>query len=136
MVNSINLRIRELRKQIGLNQDTFGQRIGLKHGAVSRMEKPGNMVIAQNIRLICDVYKVNEQWLLTGEGEMRRANNESVFRQFAAEYNLEGERLELVKSFLKLTVEQQEVIVHSTKIIAEVVKRTFRTCFRSRSVSD
>ena len=123
MKDNINSRIKELRKDMGLNQSEFGNKIGLKHGAVSKMEQDGNRVIDQNIKLICDVFGINEQWLRFGEGQRNRENSEAVLRQLELEFNLTGERLELVKNFLSLTVEQQEAIVHSATIIAEANKK-------------
>lgn len=67
-MKTINERIRYLRKDIGLNQRDFGAQIGLKNGAISWIEKPGNTVIDQNIHLICDKFGVNEKWLRSGEG--------------------------------------------------------------------
>ena len=127
MSDTINRRIKQLRKDMGLTQGEFGKKIGLKHGAVSKMEQDGSRVIDQNIKLICDVFGVNEQWLRHGEGQRNRENGETVLKQLALEYNLTGERLELVKNFLMLTVEQQEAIVRSASIIAEANKKALAT---------
>lgn len=127
METTINQRIRLLRKDLGLNQDDFGDKIGLKHGAISKMEKSGNTVIDQNIRLICDTFNVNENWLRTGEGDMYAETNETVLNQLAGEYKLEGERLELIKNFLMLTVEQQEAIVRSINIIVDAKKKAMES---------
>lgn len=127
MDSTINQRIRLLRKDLGLNQDDFGDRIGLKHGAISKMEKSGNTVIDQNIRLICDTFNVNENWLRTGEGDMYAETNETVLAQLAAQYHLEGERLELIRNFLLLTDEQQETIVRAACIVAEANKKAMET---------
>ena len=49
---SINQRIKTLRKEQGLNQREFGDKIGLGQAGVSRLEQEGIVVIDQNIRLI------------------------------------------------------------------------------------
>ena len=49
---SINRRIKELRKSLGLNQSDFGARIGLKNSAISKLEQDGNTVVDQNKRII------------------------------------------------------------------------------------
>ena len=123
MNSTINQRIKQLRKHCKLNQDDFGKRIGLKHGAISKMEKPGNTVIDQNIRLICDTFNVSEDWLRAGEGEMFESNDDVLLKQLAAEYKLEGEKLELIRNFLLLNDEQQEAIVRAATIIAEANKK-------------
>ena len=119
MDSNINLRIKMLRKNLGLSQDDFGNRIGLKHGAISKIEKSGNTVIDQNIRLICDTFHASEEWLRTGKGDMYEENNETLLKQLAAQYNLEGERLELIRNFLLLTIEQQEAICRAVDIAVE-----------------
>lgn len=116
---SINGRIKLLRKDLELNQKEFGDKIGLKQGAISKMEQGGNAVIDQNIRLICDTFHASEEWLRTGKGDMYEENNETLLKQLAAQYNLEGERLELIRNFLLLTIEQQEAICRAVDIAVE-----------------
>jgi len=123
----INQRLQELRKKLGLNQREFGERIGLKHGAISWLEKSGRTVSDRNVQLICDTFNVSEHWLRTGEGEMFVETNDSLLDQLAAQYHLEGERLELIRNFLLLTDEQQETIVRAACIVAEANKKAMKT---------
>ena len=120
---SINERLRLLRKDQRLNQGEFGNKIGLKQSAVSKMEQEGSVIIDQNIRLICDTFNINEQWLRTGEGDMYAETNEVLLSQLAAQYKLEGKKLELIRNFLLLTDEQQEAIVRAACVIAEANKK-------------
>lgn len=63
-------RLRLLRKQLGLNQTDFASKLGLKLAAYSSYET-GAVPIRENvIKTICYVYKINENWLRNGEGEM------------------------------------------------------------------
>lgn len=123
MDSNINQRIRQLRKDLGLSQKELGDRISLKHGAISRIEQAGVTVTDQNIRLICDTFNVNEDWLRTGEGDMFESNDDVLLKQLAAQYKLEGEKLELIRNFLLLNDEQQEAIVRAATIIAEANKK-------------
>ena len=66
---TINQRIKSLRKDMKLNQKEFGAKIGLGQGAISWMEKDDSTIIDQNIRLICDTFHVNEDWLRNGQGQ-------------------------------------------------------------------
>lgn len=70
MTEHINNRIRTLRKRLRLNQAEFGEKIGLKNGAISWMEKEGNNVTDQNVQLICEKFQVRRDWLVKGTGEM------------------------------------------------------------------
>ena len=78
-IETINQRIKKLRKVLDLTQQAFADRLGISRGNIATYEtregSPGNSVIA----LICREFGVNEAWLRTGEGEMfikRTANDE------------------------------------------------------------
>ena len=66
----MNERIKELRNSLGLTLEKFGEPIGLKKSGLSLVENGKNALTEQNIKAICRVYNVNEEWLRTGEGEM------------------------------------------------------------------
>lgn len=63
-------RIKELRKMLGLSQETFGKRIGVSRSAISRLEGGSNGFTNQMIFSICREFGINEHWLHTGEGAM------------------------------------------------------------------
>lgn len=69
-MQTINDRIKELRRHLELSQNEFGNIIGLKQGAISKLEKSGNIVIDRNVKLICEKFHVQRSWLLEGKGEM------------------------------------------------------------------
>ena len=78
-IETINQRIKKLRKVLDLTQQAFADRLGISRGNIATYEtregSPGNSVIA----LICREFGVNEAWLRTGDGEMfikRTANDE------------------------------------------------------------
>ena len=66
----MNERIRELRKELRLTLDKFGERIGLKKSALSLIENGKNGVTDQVFKAICREFNVNDEWLRTGEGDM------------------------------------------------------------------
>ncbi len=66
----MNERIKELRKVLGLTLDKFGERLGVKKSALSKIERGENGVSEQMFKSVCREFNVNENWLRTGEGEM------------------------------------------------------------------
>ena len=66
----MNNRIRELRKNLGMTTEVFGNKIGIVSSAVTNIEAGRRQPTNQLITSICREFKVNEQWLRTGEGEM------------------------------------------------------------------
>lgn len=66
----MNERIKELRKYLKLTQDEFGDKLGIKKSAVSKLEKGENSVTDQMFKSICREFNVSEEWLRNGTGEM------------------------------------------------------------------
>ena len=79
---SINQRIRELRKKIGLNQRDFSNLLSLSGGYISGVEVNLRRVNDRLIKLITSEFGVNEEWLRSGTGEMFReeTGNEKTAR--------------------------------------------------------
>lgn len=71
-----NERVKELRKALGLTQEKFGERVGLKKSAISQIESGVNGVTDQLLLSVCREFNVNEDWLRTGEGSMFMESNE------------------------------------------------------------
>lgn len=63
-------RLKELRRQLHLNQTEFGKRIGLKQSSIAGYETGVRNPIDAVINSICKEFNVNESWLRTGEGDM------------------------------------------------------------------
>ena len=107
---STNNRIKTLRKHLNLNQAEFGQKIGLKNGAISWMEKEGNTITKQNIKIICDTFNVSENWLLNGEGEMfRPADEPDILDRLQQELKLTSQEMEIIRTFVELSPEQRRM---------------------------
>lgn len=77
-----NERIREVRKTLGLTQDRFGERIGVKRNTISQIESGVNGVTDQLRLAVCREFRVSEDWLRTGEGDMfvEPAEDEEIAR--------------------------------------------------------
>lgn len=63
-------RVRELRKELKLTLEKFGDPLGVGKTAISKIENGERGLTDQMIISICREYDVNETWLRTGEGEM------------------------------------------------------------------
>lgn len=68
-------RIKELRKSLGLNQTEFGEKLGVAQTTIAGYENGSRDVSDAIIKSICREYGVNETWLRTGAGEMRRSRS-------------------------------------------------------------
>lgn len=63
-------RIKQLRTYLGLTQQEFAEKLGMKRNSIANYETGRNEPIDAVVALICKTFNVNEQWLRTGEGEM------------------------------------------------------------------
>lgn len=64
-------RFKQLRKQLGLSQDEFANRLGLKsRGKIANIEFGKVPVDESFLSLVCTVFGVNREWLISGEGDM------------------------------------------------------------------
>jgi transcriptional regulator with XRE-family HTH domain len=69
-MNELKERFIAIRKKEDINQGEFAERIGLKQGSLSEIEN-GKEPLSERIKkLICLEFGINEDWLLTGKGEM------------------------------------------------------------------
>ncbi len=63
-------RIKALRKALGLTQQEFADKLGIKRTTIGNYELGRNEPVDSVIALICDRCSVNEAWLRTGKGSM------------------------------------------------------------------
>lgn len=83
---NINERIKHLRILLHLSQETFAERIGLKGSAISHLENGRRGITRQNINSICREFDVNEEWLLTGNGDMFVFSGSEDIKESLIEY--------------------------------------------------
>lgn len=75
-MDTIGMRIRQVRKADSLTLTEFGNKIGITAASVSAFELGKTNPSDQTIRSICREFKVNDIWLRSGDGDMFQAMNE------------------------------------------------------------
>ena len=63
-------RFYEVRKNSGLTQEKFAEKLGLTRNYISLIERGDRIPGDRTISDVCREFGVNETWLRTGEGEM------------------------------------------------------------------
>ena len=110
----IGERIKQHRKETGLNQSEYAERLGEKQGIISAMEKGNRNVSDRTIRAICSEFNVNENWLRTGEGEMfeQLSRNQEIAREVNRVLRDEPEsfRSRLIAALCRLDESDWEVL--------------------------
>ena len=98
----MNERIKEIREVLKLSQEEFGKRIGITRAAISNIEKGIRNPREQTIKFICKEYKINQNWLKSGIGEMF-SNDQDIFLDDLTELNSLGERIKKLRIVLSLS---------------------------------
>lgn len=121
-------RIKELRKALGLTQQEFSERIGVKRNTIAQYESGRNEPLDAVITLICRTYGVSEEWLRTGEGAMfkPRSRNEELmeFTTTVAEGDPGSIQAQLLAVMARLTDEQWEVLAQVAHEFVEETKKS------------
>lgn len=109
-------RIRQIRKDSGLTQENFGKRIGVKANTITNYELGLRTPTEAVILSICREFKINENWLKTGIGEMkipmtRSQQVESFANEIMGGFPNENFKERFVKSIAKLTKDEWEMIL-------------------------
>jgi len=107
MDDTVNQRIKFLRKELKLTQNEFSSVITISSGQLACIETEKRVVNDRTIKLICDSFKVNNEWLRTGKGEMFTDNKESAHIKLVALYdalNSEYQEfiLDAINNFIKI----------------------------------
>ena len=97
-------RIRAVRIAAGLTQPEFAEKLGLTKNFISLIENGQREPSERTIRDICRVFSVNESWLRTGEGDMKKpqTRDEQLAEIFAAVQLSDDAKARLVKAFASL----------------------------------
>jgi transcriptional regulator with XRE-family HTH domain len=77
-VLSINERLKAVRKSVGLSQKDFAAGIFLSHSFYSKIEAGSRKGNERVYELISNKYKINKQWILTGQGSMIKENASDI----------------------------------------------------------
>ena len=110
----MNERIKELRKEyLHLSQTEFGERLGVSRSVINNIERNALARPDQKlslIKLMCNVFNVNEEWIVNGVGDMFVETPSSTMDQLRKEFNLDDFSYHLVYQYLKLGSDQRQAV--------------------------
>lgn len=95
-------RVREIRKELGLTLEKFGEKLGVKKNAISQLENGRNALTDQMVKAICREYNVNYDYLMNGEGEMFGDLPQTVLDELCAQYDLDDLDRTLVEMYIEM----------------------------------
>lgn len=119
-----NERIKLIRKskEVNLTLEKFGNKLGVKKAAISKIENGENAVTDQMRRSICREFGVNEKWLRTGEGEIFHDAQDSLLSRAASELSQDPFVCSIIVEYFKLDEEGRRLLREYTQNVAEGAK--------------
>ena len=109
-VCKMNERIKQLRKVLGLTQQEFAERVGIKRNAVANYETGRNEPIGSVVNLICNEYNVNPDWLRDGTGEMFIDPATFSLDEYAQANKLTKTEISIIRGFMELDPATRQAI--------------------------
>ena len=106
---TIGERIRLIRKETGLNQTDFGEKVGLRQSSLGQIESGVRNATDRTIILICEKYGVREEWLRNGTGEMFLDFTEDEFSRAAATLSNDAFVRSLIVEYWKLDEDSRQL---------------------------
>lgn len=112
-METVEQRITFLRKKVlGLNQTEFAKRIGLKHSVVSQWEVGITPLNEKNIILICHIFKVNEDWLRNGIGEVFNSKDDPTLQEIMELVEkMDEPQRQVVLNYVRWYASQQQTLM-------------------------
>lgn len=123
----MNERLKQIREYYKLSTRSFAERVGMSNGAISLLENGRRTMTPQFIKLVCREFGINENWLLSGEGEMLLAKEQDkelaeitaeLYQQDLSPKDL-AFLLKLLKLVSKMTPEQRYLLIEASKHLAD-----------------
>lgn len=119
-------RIRELRKELKMTQDDFGNKIGVARNTIANYECGRRIPTNAVITSICKEFKINEEWLRTGIGEMFKELPEedetAALLSELIEDNGETALYDMVKDIIRT---YQQLDPKSQNTLNEIIKKCY-----------
>lgn len=114
-MKTIQERIKFIRKEKNLNQEEFGERLGVGKYVIANIElnrvEPKELLINH----ICDIYSINKEWILNGTGEVYQTTEKNIINDLVKEFDLDEDELSIIKSYINLPKIQRKNFVSILK---------------------
>lgn len=116
-------RVKEIRKNLGLTLEKFGEKVGVTKQTVSRIENGVNNLTEQMTKAICREYGVDYIWLTSGEGEMFVESDDDFFERIDRIMAGENDaRKNMIKALLYASDEDVEAFQRLIDSVASLKK--------------
>jgi len=98
-METIALKIKQIRKELSLTQKEFSEKIGIERSLLSHIEIGDSMPSIEFYSSIAKIFRINLNWLITGEGNMLvndvaiKNNNSEIIEHLKDEIKLKDSEI-------------------------------------------
>lgn len=114
-------RVKEIRKELDLTLEKFGEKLGVTKVAISNIEKGNRNLTDQMAKSICREYNANYDYLMYGEGEIFDDLPQTIVDELCAQYDLNDFDKALVEMYVSLPAGSRERIKEYMKQLVKKV---------------
>lgn len=114
-------RVKEARKSLNLTLEKFGERLGVRKTAISKIENGENNLTEQMLKSICREFNISEEWLRDGTGDMFvDLSRDLQLARFFGEVQIdEGFKKRFVSALSTMTVDEWAFLERKMREIFE-----------------
>lgn len=106
----IGKRVLEVRTELHLTREVFGQKIGVAGSVIQNIEQNRNKKINEPLIIsIATEYGINKNWILYGQ-EPKYISNTRLLEQLKEKYNLSNLEYAILENYLQLDKEQRKAV--------------------------
>ncbi len=108
-------RIKEIRKDLNLTLEKFGEKLGVTKVAISNIEKGNRNLTDQMIKAICREYNVNYDYLMYGTGEKFSDLPETILEELCTQYDLDELDKQIIDIYISLPKQLRDSVKEHIK---------------------
>lgn len=116
-------RVKEVRKNLNLSMEKFGERLGVSKSAIANIESDYRNLTKQMAKSICREYNIDYFWLTEGTGNMFMQVPDSLIEEVIEDYNLDKNDKYILESYLELSDDEKKTIKNFFINIADKIKK-------------
>ena len=119
-----NDRVKILRKELGLSQKSFGEKLGIKVSSVSTIENGVNKLTEMMAKAICRTFNVDYFWLTEGaDVDMFTALPETIIDEVVEQFDLNKDDRALIETYLESSKEERKAVQNFFQTFAKKIQK-------------
>lgn len=109
------------RKKKSITQNEFGELLGVSRSVIVNIEYNRVPIKDHMIKLICQTFNVNEEWLRNGIEPVFKEKNVVLAEEIANSFGLDDFSLKILKRFAKLSDEEQKKVIEVANMLPKLL---------------